>query len=424
MSTVLSNLPYANLIKKVGITGIAQVVIQFIGFVSGILIIRNLSIQEYALYTLSNTLLGTMTILADGGISMGVMSEGGKVWKSRQLLGEVLATGIAMRRKFAIYSLVVMVPSSVYLLMNNGASWMMSILISISIIPTFYMSLTGSIYEIAPKLHQDIIRLQKIQIWLNIGRLGLLSLSIFIFPWAFLALFSAGLPQIWSNAKLKKLGNKYANLSQNVSKEIEGRIYNVVKRILPGSIYYSVSGQLVVWILSLLGSNLIIAQVGALGRLSILINLVNIVFMIIIVPRFSRSSEDRMVLLKKSIVIILLFLVVLMILNSSIYILKDHILGLLGEEYSELSNELVLSFIAGSVATTAGLIYSLYTSRGWMISPIIYIPINLLSFLFFALSLDLSNAENAIKINIYTAGVQCIMNFAFLYHKINECKNV
>ncbi|MFN3587903.1 MAG: lipopolysaccharide biosynthesis protein [Spirosomataceae bacterium] len=424
MRTALSKLSYVNLIKKVGITGLAQVTIQFIGFVSGILIIRNLSIQEYALYTLSNTLLGTMTILADGGISMGVMSEGGKVWKSRQLLGEVLATGVAMRRKFAIYSLVVMVPSSVYLLMNNGASWMMSILISISIIPAFYMSLTGSIYEIAPKLHQDIIRLQKIQIWLNIGRLGLLSLSIFIFPWAFLALFSAGLPQIWSNAKLKKLGNKYANLSQNVSKEIEGRIYNVVKRILPGSIYYSVSGQLVVWILSLLGSNLIIAQVGALGRLSILINLVNIVFMIIIVPRFSRSSEDRMVLLKKSIVIILLFLVVLMILNSSIYILKDHILGLLGEEYSELSNELVLSFIAGSVATTAGLIYSLYTSRGWMISPIIYIPINLLSFLFFALSLDLSNAENAIKINIYTAGVQCIMNFVFLYHKINECKNV
>jgi hypothetical protein len=44
----------------------------------GILIIRLLPV-EYAFYTLANTMHRTMTVLADGGITTGVMSQVGKV---------------------------------------------------------------------------------------------------------------------------------------------------------------------------------------------------------------------------------------------------------------------------------------------------------------------------------------------------------
>ena len=55
--------------KLISITASAQLIVQAVGFLSGILIIRLLPVQEYAYYTLANTMLGTMTILADGGIS-------------------------------------------------------------------------------------------------------------------------------------------------------------------------------------------------------------------------------------------------------------------------------------------------------------------------------------------------------------------
>lgn len=70
--------------KLIAITGSAQVMVQAIGFISGILVIRLLPTHEYALYTLANTMLGTMTLLADGGIATGVMSQGGKVWQDKQ----------------------------------------------------------------------------------------------------------------------------------------------------------------------------------------------------------------------------------------------------------------------------------------------------------------------------------------------------
>ena len=63
------------------LTGSAQLLIQCLSFASGILVIRLLPIQEYAIYTLANTMLGTIALLADGGVATGAMSIGGKVWQ-------------------------------------------------------------------------------------------------------------------------------------------------------------------------------------------------------------------------------------------------------------------------------------------------------------------------------------------------------
>ena len=123
----------ANWGKLISITGSSQVIVQAVGFASGILIIRLLPVQEYAFYTLANTMLGAMTILSDGGISTGVMAQGGKVWEDKQKLGKVLVTGLQMRKKFAVVSMIISLPILLYLLIHNGASWLTSFLIILSI---------------------------------------------------------------------------------------------------------------------------------------------------------------------------------------------------------------------------------------------------------------------------------------------------
>lgn len=179
---VYSNASFSKILtwtKLVSITGASQLLIQGLSFVSGILIIRLLPTSEYGLYTLANTMLGTMLILADGGITTGVMAQGGKVWQSKEDLGRVLATGLDLRRKFAIISLLVAMPALLYLLRHHGASWLMSVLIAASLIPAFFTALSGTLLEIVPRLVQHVVPLQKIQVWGNAGRLLLLTLSVF-----------------------------------------------------------------------------------------------------------------------------------------------------------------------------------------------------------------------------------------------------
>jgi hypothetical protein len=74
---IYTNLIFAKVFewgKLITIVGSAQILVQAISLISGILVIRLLPTHEYALYTLANTMLGTMSLLADGGISTGVMS--------------------------------------------------------------------------------------------------------------------------------------------------------------------------------------------------------------------------------------------------------------------------------------------------------------------------------------------------------------
>jgi len=108
--------------RLIGITGGAQFLVQGLGFVAGILIVRRLPIAEYAYYTIATALLSTMTALADGGIGAGVISQGGKVWKDPVELGKVVASGLALRRRFALLSAVA-VPFLIYFLRKHGASW-------------------------------------------------------------------------------------------------------------------------------------------------------------------------------------------------------------------------------------------------------------------------------------------------------------
>ena len=59
----------------------AQLLVQFFGLACGILLIRNLSKQEYAYFTLANSLQGSMNVLASSGIISALSAIGGKVWQ-------------------------------------------------------------------------------------------------------------------------------------------------------------------------------------------------------------------------------------------------------------------------------------------------------------------------------------------------------
>jgi hypothetical protein len=83
--------------KLISLTGSAQMLVQGIALISGIFIIRLLPTEEYALYTLANTMLGTISLLADGGISTGTLATGGKVWQDPVALGKVVVTGMETR---------------------------------------------------------------------------------------------------------------------------------------------------------------------------------------------------------------------------------------------------------------------------------------------------------------------------------------
>lgn len=406
--------------KLISITGSAQIIVQAVGFASGILIIRLLPVQEYALYTLANTMLGTMALLSDGGISTGVMASGGKVWQDRERLGAVLATGFDLRRNFSIGSLVISTPILFYLLLHNNASWLTSSLIILALIPAFYATLSDSLLEIAPKLHQAILPLQRNQVNVGIGRLLLTSLTLFVFPWAALAIVASGIPRIYGNIKLRKITEGFVDKEQKPNATDRKDILQSVKKIMPNLIYVTFSGQIVIWLLSIFGTTTSIAQIGALGRIAIVFSIFGAIIGQLVVPRFVRLPNDKQLLLKRYLQINLIVILFSVVILFFVWLFSSEILWILGDKYKNLNFELLLCMFGSVIAQLHGVSFVLCGQRGWLISPFIAIGTDFIAIITGILLFNVTSLQEMLWFNIFIGTVLLIQNVAFAFIKLTR----
>ncbi len=407
--------------KLISVTGSVQLLIQGISVVSGILIVNLLPKgDEYAYYTMANNMLGTMVVLADGGISTGVMAQGAKVWLDRTKLGAVIMTGLDLRRKFAAGSVIIATPVLVYLLRMQGASWLTTILILGALMPAFLFSLTGNLLEIVARIRQDIIPLQKTKVVTNIGRLGLLSGFIFFFPFAYLAILASAIPQLWANRRMRKNGEQYADFSQKPDPHVRHEILGMVKRILPGAIYFSVSGQITIWLISVFGHTSSISEAGALGRLSMILTTFTVLFNTLVTPRFARLPNDSNLLRNRYVQIIGALFVMGLGIVGLFRLFPSEILWILGKQYANLTTEVVYMIIGSCLSLIAGCAYSLYSNRGWAMNPFIGIPIGILAIICATLLMkdELGTLIGIIKFDIFVNTVAVTVNVSYGLLKI------
>lgn len=405
-------------IKLVFYTGGMQLIIQLVGLFSGIIVIRLLPTSQYAWYTIANTMLGTLIVLSDGGISTGVLAQSSKVWQDRTKLGVVISTGMDLRLKFSIGSLIFSIPVLLYLLIHQNASYLNAMLITIAVIPPFYAALSDNLLEIPIKLHQNIIALQKNQVYTAFGRLLLIGFSLLIFPFSFVALLGNGIPRIWANVQLRKIIKPYSIQTKKTDKQVQKDILSLVYRLLPGAIYYSLSGQISIWLLSFFGKANSVAQIGAFGRISMMLSLFTIMVNTLIVPRFTRTINNSKMLLRRLFQIQVGSILIFSVIIFFSYSFSEQLLWVIGKNYSTLNHELVLSIISTSIGILAGITFSLYTAKGWAIYPFVYVPINIVSLILGAFFFKVDSIQGVLYLSIFTASVQYIMNILFLFIKI------
>ncbi len=410
--------------KLLTITGGAQALVQGLSLISGILVIQLLPTREYAWYTIVNTMLGSMVILSDGGIGIGVMAEGAKVWQNKENLGIVRATGLALRKRFAIVSLIIAMPILIFLLLHHEANWKTTLLISASLVPVLYASLSDSLLEIFPKLHQDLISLQKNQLAVSASRLLLTGLTLFLFPFAFVAMLASGIPRMYGNIRLAKIANIFSDKHQKPDKQIKKRILKVVNRIMPEAIYYCLSGQITIWLISIFGKTTAVAQIGALGRLAMTLNIFTAMFSIIVIPRYAKLQNNKMILFRRLFQIIsgMLFICVFVVLI--VWTFPHQTLWILGEKYKNLDTHLLFLSICGSCLNLFGASFlGLSTSRGWAIHPFLSIITSLTATVCGIILFDISSIKGVLEINIFIALFQLVMHGCYAILKIANSKD-
>ena len=400
--------------RIIGNLALIQAVVQILSFVSGILIIRSVSQQEYAYFTIANTMQGTLNLLADIGISAGVMSIGGRVWQERHRFGELINTGMQLRKQLALVACVVVTPIMYLLLAHNGATLPYRLVLVALVVAGLLPQLASGVLSVVPRLRSDIGRIQTIDF--SAAALRLVGLLAFI--WLLNAATAIAIAMVTFFVQYLMLHHYAASVVDlHASSDPEDRqvLVRFIRKLAPNAVFYCLQGQITVFLISIFASRVSsVAEVGALGRLAMIFAVLSNLLANVFIPAFARCHQaGKLRLLYGGVVGGVTAFGILVIVLAVLF--PDQFLFVLGNKYTHLRGELIL-MVAGAVLNAiAGAMWGLNSAKGWISGAWLYIPATLTTQVALIPFVDFSSVHGVLFFNVISAVPSVLLNLVLSF---------
>jgi O-antigen/teichoic acid export membrane protein len=380
---------------------LVQGVVQVLGFAAGLLIVRSLPKQQYAFYTIGNTMVGAILALADSGISSALTAIGGRVWQDSRRLGSLLNTALQLRRQLAAITVIAVVPVLIWLLAQNGASRLTIFGLVIAVLAGSGLELITRIYCVALRLKSEIRQIQNQALVSALVKLAIVAAALFIFINAAVAIWSVVIGYAVQYVMLRRWVRREVDRTAPADPAMRSEIVSVLKKQAPHSIYYCLQGQVTVWLISIFGNAESVANVGALGRLAVAFALLSSITAEVVLPAFARIQSMHL-LRRRYLQIVAGYSVVSLLSVAAVAIFPRQILSVLGHQYSGLSADGVLMAACAVISTTGGLLWSINSARAWIVPPAFLIPCTIIAQIAMISFMDLSTVKGVLLFTIYS----------------------
>lgn len=379
-----------------------QLVVQAVGVASGILLVRALSQQEYAYFTIAFAMQSTMTVLADSGVSIGLTSIGGRVWNDPRRFGQLVNTATRIRRWLAVVAALVVTPILLWFLTGKGAGVHYASLLALLVLLGLSFQLSTGVLMVVPRLCRQIGQIQRLDLVASVSRLALLVAAYFIFLNAAVATFAALCSVLLQFLLLRRWTAKSIETDAPPHTGDRAAIARIIRNEAPNSVFYCVQGQLTVWLVALFGNAQRVAEVGALSRLSVVFAVINTVMSSIVLPTFARC-QGLAQLRRRYLQIVCVFGVLgaALIVTSAMF--PSHVLWVLGAKYAHLRGELVLMMALSAVSALTAAMWSLNSTKAWVRHSWLNIPGVLITQAILLTCVDVSTLEGVLWFGILSA---------------------
>jgi len=385
--------------------GAIQGIVQLLTALSGLLIVRSLAKQDYALFAIVNSMQTTGNLLADLGIGIGLRSIGGKVWDDPDRFGQLLNTALRLRRQLATISLSVTVPLAAWMLWRNGASLPLLVGLCICIIAGVIPLLGAAVFTTSLQLHAQYRRMQNIDFGSGLLRLALIAGLAVTHINALLAA-TVGVVGNWVQFVFtRRWAHEHTNIAASANIEYERELRRLSWRWMPNVLFYCFQGQVTLLILTFVGNTTGIADITALGRIATLFAIFSAAFNSVLAPRFARC-QDPVRLPRLYLLLVGGSMTAFALLLLVAWLFPAPLLWLVGSKYTGLQNECVWVVAAGCVTLLGSVIFGLNAAKAWIrIQSVAYIPAVITAQLIAAACLDLREFQNVLIFGLVTAVV-------------------
>jgi O-antigen/teichoic acid export membrane protein len=401
--------------RVVGSFAFVQAIVQLVSFVSGILMIRYLDQREYAYFTIANTMQGTLNVLADIGISIGLVSIGGRVWQDRHRFGQLVNTALGLRRRLGLFATLAVVPILYFMLVKNGASVSYTALLIAVVLLGLAVQLSIGVLSVVPRLRSDIGRIQTIDFTGAVARLiGLIVLMyLFLNGAVALAIGSATLLlQYWM---LRSYVNGVIDPKAPENAEDRVAMKRFIRSQAANAIFFCLQGQITVFLISFFGRNVgSVAEVGALGRLAMVFAVLSHLLANVFAPAFARCQTLPKLRWQYAAIVGAVACFSLLIIGAAA-LFPRQFLFVLGNKYAHLERELLLMVGGAVISAMASTLWSLNSAKAWIVGSWLYIPLTLATQLALIPSTNFSSVSGVLTFNLVSMIPNLLLNLVLSY---------
>jgi O-antigen/teichoic acid export membrane protein len=340
----------------------AQTLAQVLTVASGFLLLRWLSVEEYAQYTVALGFVGTLSVLVDLGFAGAVMPLVGDRARDPAVFGTYMRAALHLRTRLA----AVLIPLSAvaFFGLTAGRGW--GVAVQVGLFATVVLGLLSrvmvDIYALPLLMHDDIRGFYSAQISAAVLRLGACGLfQVTRALTSVTALLINGLAALANGIVYRRSSAQHSHIPADVDAERTREIRRLVAPALPGVVFYAFQAQITILLVTLFGATTSIAEVGALSRLAALFVVLGGVNQVLVAPRFPQIPRHRLV--RRSAQVTGAAAALGALLTAVAFLVPAPLLFLLGPAYGHLGPEVGWYVVGASLSFLAGVLYAVNLAR-------------------------------------------------------------
>lgn len=345
---------------------------QALAFGAGIIVVRSLTRQDYASYSLSTTIISAVVVLADAGINSTMMAAAARVENAGRFR-PLLAAALRWRRVVWAIAVVPMLALLFYLLLGTGVAPVVAAVVCALTGALSFNSLSVGLASIEYQISGRFSALQIMDVASNALRLALLATAGLLGVAGVILYLVLGL--------LIGVAQQRVMLSRISARHVDGPLTGsdsaLFSRAIRSTVIVSLAivlgDQLVNFILVQRGNPLAVADIAALSRFALAFGLLNTVMANIAAPYVARAGSTRPAVLRASALVVGVYGAACAAYVVFVWLAAPLLLTILGPQYDHLRVEMVVLAVGSAVSNFASWGTGLIThARGWLAHSWIY----------------------------------------------------
>jgi O-antigen/teichoic acid export membrane protein len=353
------------IIKILAAFFLGQGALQAVGLMSSLFLVRKLSIEAYAQFGLAFGFQSTVGVLMDLGYASTIIPLVGSRVSDRALVGSYVRSAKHLRDRAFLLITPFAVVAFLAIVYRLHWGWRVQILLLLSVLLSLYASGGVSYYSVPLFLYG---KLREFYVPQTLSGLGRLITYIVVQLAGGLNSWTAALLNAMNTAVngflLKRESRQCIEWPVRNDPAIDRAMLRYMLPAVPAIVFSAFQGQIALFLISVFGQTMNIAQVAALGKIGQLFAVLTTFNVIIIEPYVARLSRERLG------ATYLRFLLVGLACSVSVvivaFVFPILFLWLIGRKYYDLRDLVGWVVLTGCINYLAGLVWIMNRARRWL----------------------------------------------------------